>query len=148
MPHSLLGSPRLRQAIGEHGEKEHECLAWSRMQLDKQSFTQLSTRMSGNSECEEESGPVTDSSPAQAEKTPDASPPEPPNGGFDAWLCVFAAWLVFINTWSVKSRCHQVLRDVLRPSAKGFDADIWHLPGVLRGRPPLRTQLQRDLLDR
>lgn len=41
----------------------------------------------------------------EAESQPSApsGPPPPPNGGFDAWLRVFAAFLIFFNTWSVRT---------------------------------------------
>jgi hypothetical protein len=40
------------------------------------------------------------SSPESTEKaTSNDVPPSPPNGGLDAWLRVFAAFLIFVNTW-------------------------------------------------
>jgi hypothetical protein len=54
---------------------------------------------SRTSDIKEDAATRFDSSPESTEKTPNDAPPAPPDGGFDAWLRVFAAFLIFINTW-------------------------------------------------
>jgi hypothetical protein len=53
------------------------------------------------SDSNEDSATCFNSSPESAVKPSIDAPPVPPNGGLDAWLCVFAAFLIFVNTWCV-----------------------------------------------